>query len=660
MSTRCWHPPLQLLCVAVLCAPPSAAAQAVPIDFFAGVTFDEPVPTEFRTGDWVRLKGHTEDPEVYTIVFQFVPIGRDDPVWFAVPVADGRFEHRVTFRHDQAGRYGLELYVLSPNLLGGPSLRFFTIAIAEGSGPVLLPPEQLEVLFEPARFVPNVAVATAAAFPPLHVLAGPGAQSVRASVVEAQGTERSFLLRDDGLEGDEVAGDGVYVHPALPMPQAGLDLEELGSRGVSVQVIDRNGTVAYRWAECGVVDGPLADVREMAGGARRTERVVNLADPQLFSSSTRWPCGIDLAAVARRFYELFPDEYDFLQVRAGIAMSNGLHGQSVRVRNRVQGLGLPDTDESGDYGGPSSLQSVIFINFRLHGPLVHEVSHTWANYLELFESQFWGAHWGFSDVGGVLGDRGFEPLLRADGSYQISMTSASSYWGGEYSDLELYLMGLLPPEEVAPHVVLRRPEIVSFSDDGEFVVMDGYLDTVSVEEIIAAEGPRLPSAADAQRRFRLATVVVSPEPLDDLALTYVDRQMALFESDADHEFAFARATGYRAVMETRLEVGVTAVLDADGQALPGAVALVGAYPNPTNATAAIAYRLPAAAAVELTVFDLLGQPVRELVREHRLAGEHVTIWDARTDRGTPVASGIYLVRLRAAGATRTVKVTLAR
>lgn len=652
------HQTALLVCVALALTSRPSEAQGVPVDFFDGVVFEEPMPTEFSTGDWVLLKGFTDDPEVYQIVFQFAPFGSDEPVAFPVPVVDGHFEHRVVFEHDQAGRYGLELLILGPSFSGAPSLRFFTITVAAGSGPIVVPPEVLEALLNPARFTPNVTLASAEILPRLRVRASPTAQSVTAFTMDEGGVEHAFTLRDDGLDGDEVAGDGVFIHDGLPMPAGELSFDGFGVRNVRVQIIASDGTLAVLGAECGLVGGGPVQVWEAAPGVRRTERLISLVDPALFSA--RAPASLDLAAVTRRFHELFPDVFDLLHVRSGAVMSNGLYGLNVLLREHTRGIGLAPQADPADYGNPQRLMAVVFTNFLEVGPLVHEVGHTWANWFDLFEWRFWGAHWGFSDVDGILGGQDFSYTRQDDGSFVFPLGVATSYWGGQYSALELFAMGLVPPTDVGPHVVLRDPEVVEFTDDGASLIVNGRLDTVTVDDILAAEGPRLPGHRDARRRFRMATVVVSHEPLSDLALTYCDRQMAFFASDSEHELAFAQATGYRATMDTRLDRPVTAISEGSGASLPAKIALVGAYPNPFNASTVVAYRLPTEGDVELTVHNLLGQPVRRLRREHQPAGEYLVAWDGLTGHGSPAASGIYFIRLQAGETASTVKVTLAR
>ena len=60
----------------------------------------------------------------------------------------------------------------------------------------------------------------------------------------------------------------------------------------------------------------------------------------------------------------------------------------------------------------------------------------------------------------------------------------------------------------------------------------------------------------------------------------------------------------------------------------------------------IAYRLPHPGTVKLTLYDLLGRPVRRLVSEYQEAGSHEITWDGADDRGRAVASGVYLYRLK--------------
>lgn len=102
-------------------------------------------------------------------------------------------------------------------------------------------------------------------------------------------------------------------------------------------------------------------------------------------------------------------------------------------------------------------------------------------------------------------------------------------------------------------------------------------------------------------------------------------------------------------------------------AAPGAgVARLTLYPNvpnPFNPSTRLRFAIPSGGArrVDLRIYDLRGRRVRSLVDGEELSGgEHTRIWRGRDDRGRAVASGEYLVRLRADGTVRTSKVSLSK
>lgn len=71
------------------------------------------------------------------------------------------------------------------------------------------------------------------------------------------------------------------------------------------------------------------------------------------------------------------------------------------------------------------------------------------------------------------------------------------------------------------------------------------------------------------------------------------------------------------------------------------------YPNPFNPETTIRYQLPEKGRVDLAIYNSLGQRVRTLVAGEQTTGSYSIRWDGRADSGHPVASGIYIYRLRA-------------
>jgi len=69
-------------------------------------------------------------------------------------------------------------------------------------------------------------------------------------------------------------------------------------------------------------------------------------------------------------------------------------------------------------------------------------------------------------------------------------------------------------------------------------------------------------------------------------------------------------------------------------------------PNPARASADVRFTLGAPAHVRLTVCDVAGRRVRELIDAPLTAGEHSLAWDGRADDGTRVRPGTYFAVLR--------------
>ncbi|MBD3226392.1 MAG: T9SS type A sorting domain-containing protein [Caldithrix sp.] len=83
------------------------------------------------------------------------------------------------------------------------------------------------------------------------------------------------------------------------------------------------------------------------------------------------------------------------------------------------------------------------------------------------------------------------------------------------------------------------------------------------------------------------------------------------------------------------------------------------YPNPFNPTTNIEFYLPVNKRVTLTIYNTLGQKVKELVSDKMLRkGNHVLQWNSTNEAGARVASGMYIYELEFGNFTKQKRMML--
>lgn len=234
-------------------------------------------------------------------------------------------------------------------------------------------------------------------------------------------------------------------------------------------------------------------------------------------------------AVAKEFFRLHPDTYDFLVVFTTFEFSTpGARAFYHGVRNEVRGIGLPLFDNASRYGSQGRLQGMVDMAALSRwetdpvrplfedtlSVIAHEIMHRW------------GAHVRFRDESGQVS----KALLgQLDSHWSFGLDSGASVlygnsWrdngdgtftsGGSrnlYSPLDLYLMGFYDKSEVPPIKLIENPEIDAARLPEPGVTVAGTSRQIAIDQIIAAEGERLPPAKDAQKSFTAAFVLLTPQ-----------------------------------------------------------------------------------------------------------------------------------------------------
>ena len=174
----------------------------------------------------------------------------------------------------------------------------------------------------------------------------------------------------------------------------------------------------------------------------------------------------------------------------------------------------------------------------------------------------------------------------------------------------------------------------------------------------------------------------------DLALTYMDsslRMVTLTSFNEWHEDTQVEPTivsdttsrdnnngqiskgyAYKGYGTDRLEVilskfgGASEVYAAvdDESHLPGSYKLQQNHPNPFNPSTTIPFELPLSTNVNLSIYDILGREVSQVIDGFWQGGYHQVIWNGRTAIGREVPTGIYIARLVTPEYTKFIKMVL--
>ncbi|HET9441326.1 MAG TPA: hypothetical protein VFO52_14210, partial [Longimicrobiales bacterium] len=205
--------------------------------------------------------------------------------------------------------------------------------------------------------------------------------------------------------------------------------------------------------------------------------------------------------------------------------------------------------------------------------VLHELAHRWMAFSNLQNLRGSRPHFPISTLArGITGYPGTDPITERanvfrweltplpDGTYAVSRLPDRPR---TFNDFELYLMGLLPPDSVQPHIVFLNQEQHSQLRSGG--ILSGPTDTITVAEWVARDGVRTPTYLTSQRSFRMATIILSRGRLltrEEISFYHAmavrgESEAALpaiLETTRFTTLPFSLATGGRAQLITRLRI----------------------------------------------------------------------------------------------------------
>lgn len=316
---------------------------------------------------------------------------------------------------------------------------------------------------------------------------------------------------------------------------------------------------------------------EYLGGlyVRQTEEVARLLAPAEIrdlsagiTSEPLWavyeaflyPASPDLGSVACSVLPEVGDNYDFLVMYSQFRLDKAMAGSGMTViSNSIEGIGLNRFSRSDSFCSEGRLTSAIVNGLYIDalqgtpagpsGPddnynfamslLGHEFGHNWiANASAVVDGEMlkltddWcNCHWAeglhapvphpWKEARQASAMGGGYWVDNNDGTF-TQIADAYFVPASGFSYLDLYLMGMLDPEDVPDFFIIKDLRELRTDDDGHKVFSGERVD-LTIDNIIASEGVRAPDRSTSQKEFETAFIylvapgeVVDPERLERL------------------------------------------------------------------------------------------------------------------------------------------------
>ena len=287
--------------------------------------------------------------------------------------------------------------------------------------------------------------------------------------------------------------------------------------------------------------------------------------------------------IASLFYQISPDSFDFLVLLTSMRYDAQEPGTASfgALNTSISGIGS-GFDGAASFGSAGRLQGGINPSW-INGPFLydragedalgpfdsyaramafisHEIGHRWGMNLDFIDDS--GVRRPLHDVfGHWLGNVPMQSAVTFKETYEASPMQGGAFWvennDGTFTDyiqsspsgygfLDLYAMGLMRPEEVPDFFLLENISESNVANPRRTVRAEKNV--ISIDQVIAAMGPRLPLVSESQRSFSTAFILVVPSGAQPRGedLNKVEEIRLQWE---EH---FRKATGGRATMSTTL------------------------------------------------------------------------------------------------------------
>jgi len=266
------------------------------------------------------------------------------------------------------------------------------------------------------------------------------------------------------------------------------------------------------------------------------------------------------AVVAQEFYKNHADKYDMLIVFSDTYVDTGsdVSAFNLSVKNEVKGINKHLFDNSDLFGSNGKLTSYIDMAevgrwdldsssanyYKVMNTALHEIMHQWVVGIHVMDNGV------SSDI--FIGHKNshWSALLDSDASLMYGQdwmeVADDQYLAYDerqrYSALDLYLAGFYHENEVGPIHYIESADLEKTAIYQKGVRIVGKERIFSIEDVIAAEGKRIPDYQAAQKKFKIGLLYLTKNSeVPDSGIVHNLNKFA-----EDLSLRFAHYTGGRA------------------------------------------------------------------------------------------------------------------
>jgi hypothetical protein len=253
--------------------------------------------------------------------------------------------------------------------------------------------------------------------------------------------------------------------------------------------------------------------------------------------------------VAKEFFKSYPDEFDVITMFTTFPDTGSKNSVAwyMGIRSGVQGVGIQPKNMGQWWGSGQNGRLNGFINMQfvgkygsnlakpthpIHRVMAQEFGHQWGTFVQYKDPSGKAStallgrdnsHWAntVNTHGSVMDGHEWEQAN--DTTFVLK---AKNY---RYSQLDQYIMGLRGPHEVADFYRIKNATYngKSFNKGAPLpkgIAIKGQREDISIDQVIAVHGPRVPDYSSAPKNFRVAIVLVTrPEEDPSVVDAMVDK-----------------------------------------------------------------------------------------------------------------------------------------